>query len=290
MMGVSGPTARRGVGAFLVVAGVAAAGISTANAATPLAPHRAVYDMTLGASRGGSSVTAVDGRLVYELTGSVCEGFTQTMRFVTRMSTQQGGATINDLRSRTWENGDGTAFRFDSQTLRDEKLTESAVGEGVRDAATGGVKVELTKPGKQTFETKRRVSFPVQHSRQLIAAAKAGQTRLSADLYDGSEKGEKVYDTIASIGSPIDPKRQSSVSGVTVEAPLDQMAAWPISISYFEPGSEKSDAVPVYELSFWFYENGVSRRLKIDYGEFAIEGDLKRIEFLPTKPCTPAKQ
>ena len=288
-MGVFGLALPRGEGALLAAAGIACVLSSTADAATPLAPHRAVYDMTLGTSRGGSSVTAVDGRLVYELTGSVCEGFTQTMRFVTRMGTQQGGTTINDLRSRTWENGDGTMFRFDSQTLRDEKLTESSVGEGARDPANGGVKVELSKPGKKTFETPRRVSFPVQHSRQLIAAAKAGQTRLSADLYDGSEQGEKIYDTIASIGAAIDPKRQSVVSGVTVEAPLDQMPAWPISISYFEPGSEKSDAVPVYELSFWFYENGVSRRLKIDYGEFAIEGDLKRIEFLPPKPCTPAR-
>lgn len=261
-----------------------------AAAATALAPHRAIYDMALGVSRSGSSVTGVEGRLVYELTGSACEGYTQNMRFVTRMTTQQGSTSVNDMRSRTWEDGAATKFRFDSQTLRDEKATESSLGDAARDVATAPAKVELTKPGKKTFTTPSTVSFPVQHSQQLIAAAKAGQTRLRANLYDGSEQGEKIYDTIAAIGAGLDPKRQAQVSGTPAAAPLDAMTAWPVSISYLEPGSEKSDAVPVYEMSFWFYENGVSRKLKIDYGEFSIEGDLKQIEFLPTKPCTPTKQ
>ena len=66
---------------------------------------------------------------------------------------------------------------------------------------------------------------------------------------------------------------------------LDQLAAWPVSIGYFEPGSDKKDAVPVYELSFLFFENGVSRKLFIDYGEFAIQGELKEIVFHPPSKC-----
>jgi hypothetical protein len=34
-----------------------------------LAPHRAIYDMTLAEARGGAGVTQVTGRMVYELTG-----------------------------------------------------------------------------------------------------------------------------------------------------------------------------------------------------------------------------
>ena len=58
-----------------------------------------------------------------------------------------------------------------------------------------------------------------------------------------------------------------------------------MSIGYFEPGSDHTDAVPVYELSFLFFENGVSRRLVIDYGEFSIRGDLKEIVFHPPSKC-----
>src|SRR3974390_1291731 len=72
-----------------------------------MAPHRAVYDMSLANTRGGSGVTAVSGRMVYELTGSACEGYTQNMRFVTQMTNQGGNAMITDLRSSSWEEGNG---------------------------------------------------------------------------------------------------------------------------------------------------------------------------------------
>jgi hypothetical protein len=68
---------------------------------------------------------------------------------------------------------------------------------------------------------------------------------------------------------------------------LDQLSAWPVSIAYFEPGSDKKDAVPAYELSFLFFENGVSRKLFIDYGEFAMQGEIKEIVFLPPGKCEP---
>jgi hypothetical protein len=63
------------------------------------------------------------------------------------------------------------------------------------------------------------------------------------------------------------------------------LEAWPVSIGYFEPGSDHTDAVPAYELSFLFFENGVSRQLFIDYGEFSMRGDLKEIVFHPPSKC-----
>ena len=45
------------------------------------------------------------------------------------------------------------------------------------------------------------------------------------------------------------------------------------------------DALPTYELSFRFYENGVSSRLYIDYGDFAIRGELKELTFLDAGKC-----
>ncbi len=108
-----------------------------------------------------------------------------------------------------------------------------------------------------------------------------------ADLYDGSEKGEKVYDTVSVIGPRRAPGSNQTLPVVKNAEPLDQLEAWPVSIAYFEPGSDKKDAVPVYELSFLFFENGVSRKLFIDYGEFAIQGEIKEIVFLPANKCEP---
>ena len=43
--------------------------------------------------------------------------------------------------------------------------------------------------------------------------------------------------------------------------------------------------MPVYELAFLMFENGVSRKLYIDYGEFALQGELTEITFHEPSKC-----
>jgi hypothetical protein len=253
--------------------------------AVPLAPHRAVYDMMLDTRRASTSVTDLSGRMVYELTGSACEGYTQTMRFVTHMIGQDGKSSITDLRSTSWEEGTGNRLRFESSQLRDETRAEATQGEAARAAPGGEVRVELREPAKKTLAIPARTYFPVQHSIALIAAARAGKTSFRADLYDGSETGEKVYDTTAVIGRPLSPSAVKALPTVKAAERLDSLAAWPVSISYYEPGSDNKDALPAYELGFLFFENGVSRKLQIDYGEFAIKGELTEITFFDVGNC-----
>ncbi|MBX9591065.1 MAG: cell envelope integrity EipB family protein [Hyphomonadaceae bacterium] len=250
-----------------------------------LAPHRAIYELTLATTRGGTGVTSVIGRMAYDLTGSACEGYTQNMRFVTRMTNQTGNAVVTDLRSTTWEDARGKRFRFDSSQYRDEKATESTVGDAARPGASEDIKVELTKPAKKNISIPSRAYFPVQHTIALLDAAKATKTSFRADLYDGSEKGEKVYDTVAAIGRARSAGSNRQLPQVRNAEKLDGLRGWPVSIAYFEPGSGKQDALPVYEFSYLMFENGVSRKLYIDYGEFALQGDLTEIVFHPPAKC-----
>jgi hypothetical protein len=67
---------------------------------------------------------------------------------------------------------------------------------------------------------------------------------------------------------------------------LDGIAAWPVSLSYFEQAPDTLDAVPAYEMAFVFYDNGVSRRLFIDNGEYSMRGELSELTFLETQNCT----
>ena len=250
-----------------------------------LAPHRAIYELTLATTRGGSGVSSVLGRMAYDLTGSPCEGYTQNMRFVTRMTNQSGNTVVTDLRSTTWEDARGKRFRFDSSQYRDEKATDATIGDAARPGASEDVKVELTKPAKKNISIPSRVYFPVQHTIALLNAAKASKTSFRADLYDGSEKGEKVYDTVAALGRVQPPGSNRQLSQVKNAERLDGLKGWSVSIAYFEPGSGKQDALPVYELSFLMFENGVSRKLYIDYGEFALQGDLTEITFHTPSKC-----
>ena len=161
----------------------------------------------------------------------------------------------------------------------------ATVGDAARPGASEDIKVELTKPAKKNISIPSRVYFPVQHTIALLNAAKTTKTSFRADLYDGSEKGEKVYDTVAAIGRAQGAGSNRQLAQVKNAERLDSLKGWPMSIAYFEPGSGKQDALPVYELSFLMFENGVSRKLYIDYGEFALQGDLTEITFYPPSKC-----
>lgn len=286
------PRARARIVVTLVfAAGLAAAAEGRAEAtgqAVHLAPHRAVYDITLDRSRGGSGVSDMTGRMVYELTGNRCDGFTQTMRFVTSMTNQEGTTSLTDLRTTSWEDAAGTSFRFSSSQYKDRRLSESTEGEGKRSPSSREITINLTKPAKKMVTLRAGTMFPIQHSAALVANARRGETLMPADLYDGSEKGEKAYATVSYIGKARKAGDTSGLTEVPSAKPLDGLVSWPISISYYDGGSNQ-DATPAYELAFIYYENGVSRRLYIDYGDFSIRGALKEITFLDAGKCPAAK-
>lgn len=266
-------------------AALGAAGLHAQPGAPPLAPHRAIYDITLDQSRGASGVSDMSGRMVYELTGSECEGYTQTMRFVTRMTNQEGASSISDMRSSSWEDALAKSFRFSSSQYKDTKLSDSTQGDANRSSMADAGKIELKQPHKKEISLKGQVFFPIQHSIALLAAARKGDTLFQADVYDGSEKGEKVYSTTSYIGRGLPPGHNKKLPQAGASAKLDGLRSWPVSISYFEEGAEKKDAVPSYELAFLYFENGVSRRLFIDYGEFSIRGELKELTFIDPVKC-----
>ena len=66
-----------------------------------LVPHRAVYEMTLGQTRSASGITGIDGRMVFEFSGSECNGYSLNMRMVTQMTdsrtNQQDRPPLGDL-------------------------------------------------------------------------------------------------------------------------------------------------------------------------------------------------
>ena len=263
----------------------AAARAAVAVAAIELAPHRAVYEFALGTARSSNSVASVAGRMVYEFTGSVCEGYTQSMRFVTRTSSQEGEVTVNDQRTSSWEDAAGTRYRFQSSQFRGDQLSEQTAGTAARGEADADMAVELTHPEKTKTAVGNRALYPVQHSVKLLEAARRGETSFKAEFFDGSEGGEKSYIINAHIGRPVAAAYNKSLPRVGQAERLDGIAAWPVALSYFEHGSEKRDAVPNYEMSFLIFQNGVSRRLVIDNGEYTMKGELTELVMLDPVPC-----
>jgi hypothetical protein len=248
-----------------------------------LVAHRATYEMTLKDARSASGITGIDGRMVFEFTGSACDGYSLNMRMVTHMTDSQGQTNLTDLRSSTWEQGDGQKFRFQSAQYLNEKLGDVTMGRAVRERPNEAVKVKLSQPAQAELNLSGHVLFPTQHSFALIKAAQGGQVLLQARIYDGSEKGQKVYETTAFIGTEVQPRGDADLEVAAKENGLGELASWPVSIGYFEP--KGGDLTPSYQIDFRLYENGVSRELLIDYGDFSIHGTLTALEYLKSPDC-----
>ena len=253
-------------------------------AATSMVPHRAIYEMSLDEARSGSSISSIDGRMVFEFTGSACDGYSLNMRMVTQMTDSQGQTNLSDLRSSTWEQGNGKKFRFQSAQYVNDKLGEVTMGRAVRGSPDEAVTVRLSQPARDELDLSGPVLFPTQHSLALIERALEGKTVFQAKIYDGTEKGRKVYDTTAFIGTKVGPGSDADrLEKAALEKKLGELPSWPVSIGYFD--LTDGDITPSYQIDFRLYENGVSRELLIDYGDFTIHGTLSSLEYLKEKTC-----
>jgi hypothetical protein len=257
-----------------------------AGAVTPaseLASHRAIYELTLAHSHGNSSTVSARGRILYDFTGSACEGYKLDFRQVSELDNGEGKVTLSDLRSNTWEDGDGTNYHFKSENYMNSRLMDQVDGEAVRQP--DNIAVALTKPKQAKLKLDRSIVFPTEHVRRIIDAARADKSILEFPVYDGSEKGEKIYNTLTVIGRMIPPTERVPTDAAAGQQALAGLNRWPVTVSYFDRASTTGEQTPVYAITFELYENGISRALLLDYNDFAISGELKSLEIRDAKPC-----
>jgi hypothetical protein len=130
--------------------------------------------------------------------------------------------------------------------------------------------------------------FPTEQVRRIIAAAKEGKSLLELSVYDGSDNGEKVYNTLTVIGKPLTgDEGVTSPDASTNSDILKKVTRWPVTVSYYDRDNKTNsgEQTPVYSMSFQLYENGVSRKLVLDYNDFVIAGAMGKFETKDTKPC-----
>jgi hypothetical protein len=249
----------------------------------PFAPHRAVYEMQLDESGVAENIAGVQGRMVFDISGSTCAGYTLENRMVTRIVDAEGVEVVSDIRSSTWEDSAGERFRFASSQYLNNQLTERLKGRAERETPDGGITISLEAPRDAQLRIEQAAQFPTQFSLKILDAARAGKRMIQANVYDGAETGNKLFATTTFIGEPVPPGAEGAADGPDT-ARLAELRSWPVSISYFEAGATE-DSLPSYQLSFRFYENGVSRKLRIDYGTFALKGELSSLKFHEPDAC-----
>lgn len=272
---------------FFVVLGATALTLGLpASAQTPpnikLAPHRAVYELSLENSRGARTIEAAKGRIAFEFTGDACEGYALKYRQVTEMQSSESGTKTSDIRTANFESGDGRSFRFRNDTGSAGGPTQTVDGTAERKPG-GPLAVQLKAPKPEAASLDGAAIFPNEQMKELISAARAGRSTLSVKLYDGSDDGRTVYETLSVIGKRIEPGAGENLEEAARQGGLTTLPRWPVTMSYFKLG--RMDETPVYVLGFDVYENGVSRALRLDYGDFSLRGAMSRLELLPDKGC-----
>ncbi len=260
--------------------GILSLGTTAAHAAGPsgLIAHRAVYDLELKDASDRSGIAGMFGRMVYEFNGSDCTGFTTNFRFVTKIDT--GDSTrVSDQQTTTFEDLGKRIFRFETKSYTDSQLDKDVRGAAIDDQK--GIKVDLTQPHSKQVELIES-RFPTEHMLDIIHNAKLGKNFFEAQVFDGSDDGDKPLIATTVVGkeqTPATDDPDAAKAGAFAKTTF-----WPVTVAYF---NEKStgDAMPVYRMSFKLYENGITRDLTMDYGDFSLTGKLTKLEVLDTKAC-----
>ena len=257
-----------------------------AGAAATFLPHQALYELSLVKSRGTASVDSARGRILYNFSGSACEGYTSEFRQVSELNSGEGKVTLSDLRSTSWEDGAGKSYRFKIDTRIND--TDSHAVDGIAERNGDHITVKLKQPASKNFTLDGSIVFPTEQIQRIIAAAREGKSVLELTVYDGSDNGEKVYNTLTVIGQPIPGDRTiAAPDPSTTNDQMKSLTRWPVTVSYYDRDATTKDGeeTPAYAMSFELYENGVSRALVLDYNDFVIAGAMGKFDVKDSKPC-----
>jgi hypothetical protein len=279
---------RTSLGSLAVLAVVY--GPAQAVAGAPFLPHQALYDLSLVKSRGSNPVNSARGRILYNFSGNSCEGYTSEFRQVSQLEIGEGKTMLSDLRSSSWEDGDGKSYRFKVDSRTNDSDMSSV--DGIAERSGDHITVKLKQPEAKTFTLDGATVFPTEQIQRIIAAAKDGKSLLELAVYDGSDNGQKVYNTLSVIGQPIPGSKEPvTPDASTSDEHMKALTRWPVTVSYYDRDAPKKEGeqTPVYSMSFELYENGVSRRLVLDYNDFVIAGAMGKFDVKDAKDVKPCK-
>ena len=250
--------------------------------ASSVAPHRAIYDLTLMRADNSASLSSVDGRLAFEIQGSGCEGWTISFRMATKYRPAEGEVSLIDTQSTSYEGPDALDFRHQMKEAVNGHVKQDSRIKVSRVSIDAEGKGEVTAKVSEAFALAPGTILPMQHQLKLMALGEAGGGRDSSTIYDGSD-GAKTFRAISFVGRTKSPGSIRRDTENPEAAPLRDLSAWPMTVSYFP--DKNGEETPDYQVSFDMYENGVATGLVLDYGAFALSGTLTNLQMLQPASC-----
>ncbi len=252
-------------------------------AGVDLAPHEALYSMSLASTNLSGGVTGAYGTMSYKFADS-CTGWTVESKTDLTFSYNEGDPVATTWDFVTWESKDGLRYRFRERSTRDGVVSEEIEGTARLDGIGKGGMVHYTQPEERVIRLPRGTLFPTYHTEELLALAVKGGHALLRPLFDGTGT-EGPLDVNAVLGREVAANANISPSEAktAVDAALLSAPSWRIQMAFFS--QDATDGTPDYEVGLRYYENGVVDEVLQSYGDFSLRGILEKLRPLPKPDC-----
>ena len=241
----------------------AASGAESAesSAAVALTPHSAHYGVALKSARSGSSIQSAHGDMIVSWEGD-CAGWTMNYRLVFDVGYTGGRIVRISVDAATWEARNGGRYNFTSRTSFDDREAERVEGHAVRTA-------ELSEA---------HFIFPTRHTERILEAARAGRRIVPATLFDGfAPDGAQFVNAVIGPEMPAEPALAKTF------ADLARQPMWRVRLAFFDGDAQRTE--PESEIGMDLYANGVTAKLDLDFGDFAIRSALQKLALFPRPVC-----
>ena len=252
-----------------------------------LASHKALYSVTLTATRPGGDYLDVSGKMTLEFTDA-CDAWTTSQKSLLRTVTGEGTEAISHSDFAAWESKAGDDYKFSVRQTQDGETTEFR-GRARRPSQGDAGAAEYTKPERIIYKLPPHFLFQTAQQVKLIEIAKKGDHFLSGDMFDGSEGGGAAHFNAV----VLKPSAQGAPS--ILKNPLLDSPAHRLRVAFYAPagtgdhtdGTAAADSggEPEYEMTMTVHDNGVVSDYDYDYQDFSVHGQLQAIQAVSKPHC-----
>ncbi|MBO1076629.1 EipB family protein [Roseomonas marmotae] len=240
--------------------------------AEAMAAHRAAYRLSLARSRPGGQVGQAEGAMLFEVRDA-CDGWTTRQRLGINVVDRAGDTVETSSDYSTWESKDGRRLRFTLTQSAQGAVMKRITGEAELNGDQGGV-VRYEQPEAQQLTLPPGTILPMTHTIRALAMAKAGQKMLNVPLFDGTtDEGAQDTTTLFSAWTPPEANPRFPL--------LADQGSARMRIAFFSRDASAGASTPEYEVGLRYFANGVADDMKMDFGDFVLDGKLEKLEPLP---------
>lgn len=263
---------------LLITPILAAAWLATAPAeAAQIVPHRAVYSLSLTTTDPGSEIGNAVGDLVFEV-DDLCDAWSSLTEMRFQVLYDDGTEVRFGTSIKSWESKDGLDYRFFVKRRSTFDDPEDVEGEAKLDGPGMGGTATFTGDNPHSLTLPADTLFPTKHGLVLADAAAAGEERVYATVFDGTED-EALYQVNALLAGQV----PDGVTPTLSSPLLEGEDSWRIVLAYFEDGDDTG--VAQHEATLRLFANGVVDDQLFDFGDFALKARLVKLEERPKGGC-----